>query len=76
MNLMIKMFKNEDLWELYADDLVITAENEEHLQKKVEAWQKYLDSARLKINVDKTQVTVSSKEVVMEQLYMMFEVQL
>ena len=34
MNLMIKMFKNEDLWELYADDPVITAENEEHLQKK------------------------------------------
>ena len=57
------MFKNEDLWELYADDLVITAENKGHLQKKVQAWQKYLESAGLMINVDKTQVNVSSKEV-------------
>ena len=32
-------------------------------RKKVEAWQKYLQNAGLRINVDKTQVTVNSKEV-------------
>ncbi|XP_064111547.1 uncharacterized protein LOC135219045 [Macrobrachium nipponense] len=48
--------RNEELWELlYADDLVITAENEEALHRSVGEWQEYLERGGLKVNVNKTE---------------------
>ncbi|XP_064077667.1 uncharacterized protein LOC135195339 [Macrobrachium nipponense] len=47
--------RNEELWELlYADDLVITAENEEDLQRGVGEWEESLEGVGLKVNVNKT----------------------
>ncbi|XP_068232180.1 uncharacterized protein [Palaemon carinicauda] len=55
--------RNEELWELlYADDLVITAENEEELQRRVVEWQDTLEKGILRFNEEKTEAMVSSKE--------------
>ena len=63
MDVLSKEIRNEELWELlYADDLVITAENEDDLQRRVAEWQESLERGGLKVNVDKTEVMVSSKE--------------
>ena len=55
--------RNEELWELqYADDLVITAENEEDLQGRVGEWQEALErEGEIKMDVNKTEVIVNSK---------------
>ena len=40
MDVLSEEVRNEELWELlYTDDLVITAENEEDLQRRVGEWQ-------------------------------------
>ena len=63
MDVLSKEIRNEELWELlYADDLVITAESEEELQSRVTEWQESLERGGLKVNVEKTEVMVSSKE--------------
>ena len=55
--------RNEELWELlYADDLVITACNEKDLQERFLEWQEALERRGLKMNVNKTEVMVNSKE--------------
>ena len=55
--------RNEEVWELqYAEDLMITAENEEDLQRRVGEWQESLERGGLKVNVNKTEVMISSKE--------------
>ncbi|XP_064088409.1 uncharacterized protein LOC135202888 [Macrobrachium nipponense] len=52
MDTLIEKIRNEELWELlYADDLVITAKIEEDLKR-----------GGLKMNVNKTEVLVSSRE--------------
>ena len=63
MDVLSREIRNEELWELlYADDLVITAENEVDLQRRVTEWQESLERGGLKMNVNKTEVMVSSKE--------------
>ena len=53
---------NEELGELlYADDLVIAAENED-LLRRVGEWQESLERGCLKVNVNKTEVMISSKK--------------
>ena len=63
MDVLSEGIRNDELWELlYADDLVITADSEEELQRRVEDWQESLERGGLKVNVDKTEVMVNSKE--------------
>ena len=62
MDVLTEEIRNENLWELlYADDLVITAETEEELQRRVIEWQESMERGGLKVNVGKTEVMVSSK---------------
>ena len=63
MDVLSEEIRNEELWELlYADDLIITAENEEDLQRRIVEWQEALERGGLKVNVNKTEVMVNSKE--------------
>ena len=43
---------------LYADDMVVTAENEKDLQKMMNAVQKFTYKWRLEVNAGKTEVVV------------------
>ncbi|XP_064081904.1 uncharacterized protein LOC135198262 [Macrobrachium nipponense] len=55
--------RNEVLWELlYADDLVITAEDEEDQQRRVGEWQESLERGGLKVNVNKAEVLLTGRE--------------
>ncbi|XP_068229663.1 uncharacterized protein [Palaemon carinicauda] len=55
--------RNEEFWGLlYADDLVITTENEEDLQRRVVEWQETLERGGLRVHVDETEGMVSSKK--------------
>ena len=50
-------------WDImYADDLVITANTEEELQRRVLGWQECLESRGLKVNAGKTEVMVCAKQ--------------
>lgn len=64
MDVLSEEIRNEVLWELlYADDLVITAEDEEDLQRRVVGeWQESLERGSLMVNMNKTEVLVSSRE--------------
>ena len=63
LDVLSEAIRNEELWELmYADDLVITAESEEVLQRRIIAWQESLERGGLKVNVNKTEAMVSNKE--------------
>ena len=44
-------------WELfYADDLVLLADSEEDLKRKLQRWKNGLEAKRLRVNVGKTKV--------------------
>ncbi|XP_064080581.1 uncharacterized protein LOC135197441 [Macrobrachium nipponense] len=62
MNVLTEKIRNEELWALYTDDLVITTESEEDLQRRVGEWQKSLERGDLKVNVNKAKVLVSCRE--------------
>ena len=50
-------------WEvLYADDLVICADDEKSLQENVWKWQRCMERRGLRVNTAKAEVTVSSRE--------------
>ena len=54
---------NDDLWELlFADDLVIIGDTEEELQERYLLWKGNLESKGMKVNTQKTEVMVSSRE--------------
>ena len=54
---------NDDLWELlFADDLVIIADTEEELQERFLMWKGNLESKGMKVNTQKTEVMVSSRD--------------
>ncbi|XP_064111410.1 uncharacterized protein LOC135218894 [Macrobrachium nipponense] len=60
MDVLSEEIRNEELWELlYSNDLVITAENGEGLQRRVQEWQESIERSGLKANVNKTEVLVS-----------------
>ncbi|XP_064122689.1 uncharacterized protein LOC135226939 [Macrobrachium nipponense] len=63
MDVFTEEIRNEELWELlYADDLVITDENEEDLRRRAGEWQESLERGGLKVNVNKTEVLLSNRE--------------
>lgn len=55
--------ENDDLWELlFADDLAIIADTEEGLQQRYLIWKGNLERKGMKVNTQKTEVMVSSRE--------------
>ena len=49
-------------WELlFADDLVVIAQNEEELQEKLITWQQGMEKRGLKVNAGKTEVMLDSR---------------
>ena len=49
-------------WELlYADDLVVVAENEDELRMKMASWKEAIEWKGLKVNIGKTKVMCSQK---------------
>ncbi|XP_068241138.1 uncharacterized protein [Palaemon carinicauda] len=60
-DMLSEWIRNEELWKLlYADDLLITTENEEDLQRRVLEWQETLEERGLRVIVGKAEVMVSS----------------
>ena len=58
----------EGLWELlYADDLVITAENEEGAIDRFNDWKTGMENRGLKINMEKTKVMITGRAPVRRQ---------
>ncbi len=51
------------MWELmYADDLVVTADTAEELERKIQEWQFYLEHGGLKFNSGKTETVVTTRQ--------------
>ena len=54
-----------DPWELlYADDLVLTAETKEEVERKFTDWKLAMERRGLKVNIGKTKIMVTGKEEV------------
>ncbi|XP_047500164.1 uncharacterized protein LOC125046432 [Penaeus chinensis] len=49
------------LWEMFGDDLVISATSEKNLEAQLRMWKKALEGRELKVNIKKTVVMRSSK---------------
>ena len=50
------------LWELlYADDLVMIAENEDDLIKGLNEWKDNMDNRSIRVNTNKTKVMISEE---------------
>jgi len=63
-----RQFKVGLPWELlYADDLVLMAETEEELLKKIKRWKQGLEEKGLKVNIGKTKVMIGTKGSGMEK---------
>ncbi|XP_066981060.1 uncharacterized protein [Macrobrachium rosenbergii] len=61
IDMLSEEIRNEVLWELlYSDDLLITAEDKEDLQRRDGEWQESLERGCLRVN--KTEALVSSRE--------------
>jgi len=49
-------------WELlYADDLVVTAETEKDLIKRLSEWKNKLENRGMRVNMNKTKVIISGE---------------
>ena len=49
-------------WELlYADELVVIAETEEDLIKRLNEWKDFVEKRGMKVNMNKTKVTISGE---------------
>jgi len=49
-------------WELlYADDLVVIAETEEDLIKRLNAWENTVENRGMRVNMNKTKVMISGE---------------
>ena len=49
-------------WELYADDLVVTAETEGDLIKRLNEWKDNMQIRGIRVNMNKTKVMVSGEQ--------------
>ena len=58
-----KECQDEALWHLlYADDLVLTAESKEEVERKFLEWKRPLETRGMKVNVGKTKLMVTGKK--------------
>jgi len=49
-------------WELlYADDLVVIAENEDYLIKRLNEWTDFVENRGMRVNMNKTKVMISGE---------------
>ena len=46
---------------MYADDLVVSAENEEDLIKRLNEWKNNLENRGMRVNMNKTKVMISGE---------------
>jgi len=47
-------------WELlYADDLIVIAESEEDLTKRLNEWKDFVENRDMRVNMNKTKVMIS-----------------
>jgi hypothetical protein len=59
-----KLCRRGDPWDLlYADDLVLTAETREEVEVMFSDWKHEMERRGLKINMDKTKLMVSGKDI-------------
>ena len=49
-------------WELYADDLIVIAETDDDLVKRLNEWKGNMDNRGMKVNVNKTKVMISEED--------------
>jgi len=50
-------------WELlYADDLVVMAETEEDLIKRLNEWKDFMENRGMRVNMNKTKVMISGEQ--------------
>jgi len=49
-------------WELYADDLVVTAETEADLMKRLNEWKCNVENRGMRVNMNKTKVMISGEQ--------------
>ena len=55
-------------WELlYGDDLAVTAETEEKLIKRLNEWKENVESKGMRVNMNKTKVTISGERQMVRQ---------
>ena len=60
--------RGEGLWDLYADDLVITTtESEEEAVRKFGVWKREMETWGLKVNINKTKLMVMGGEPAVRQ---------
>jgi len=49
-------------WELYADDLVVIAESEDELMKRLREWKGNVENRGIRVNMNKTKVVISGEQ--------------
>jgi len=49
-------------WELYADDLVVVAETENDLIKRLNEWKDNVDNRDMRVSMNKTKVMISGEQ--------------
>ena len=54
-------FKVALSWELYADDLVVIAETEDDLIKRLNEWKDFMENRGMRVNMNKTKVMISGE---------------
>jgi len=48
-------------WELYADDLVVIAETEDDLIKRLNEWKDNVENRGIRVNMNKTKIMISEE---------------
>ena len=54
--------RGEGLWDLYADDLVITAESEEKAVREFGVWKREMETRGLQVNINKSKLMLMGRE--------------
>jgi len=62
MEALSREFRVALLWELlYADDLVVIAETEDDLIKRLNEWKDFVENRGMRVNINKTRVMISGE---------------
>jgi len=61
MEALLREFRISLPWELYADDLVVTAETEDNLIKRLNEWKDNVENRGMRVNMSKTKVMISGE---------------
>ena len=62
MEALSREFRVSLLWEfIYADDLVVIADTEDHLIKRLNEWKDFVKNRHTRLNMNKTKVMISGE---------------